>query len=307
MKKPSQATRPGAESLSDGRGRALLESYAYARRITRARAKNFYYTFLFLPPERRRSIFAVYAFSRRADDAVDAVEEESVSPETARRELNALHAMVGPAPPPDDPLTPAVQDTIHRFRIPEEPFQELLRGMEMDLETRSYATFEELHAYCYRAASVIGLISIEIFGYEREAAREPAVDLGLAMQLTNVLRDVAEDLRRGRVYLPEEDLRRFGYSVEDLRKGVVDDRFRSLMAFEVSRARAYFKASERLYPMILPESRYCPVLLQRFYSRILDRIEAQGYDVLTRRPRLPLHEKLCIAGKTWLEARAGRS
>ena len=285
----------------------LEASYAYAQKLTRSRATSFYYTFWFLPPERRRSIFAVYAFSRRADDAVDAVEQNGARTAgtrtaDAQAALDRMRALLGPSPP-EDPLVPALRDTIDRFSIPLEPFEELLRGMEMDLEKTTYDTFEELHAYCYRAASVIGLICMEIFGYSDPAARAPAIDLGLAMQLTNILRDVAEDLERGRIYLPREDLARFRYSVQDLRSGTVDDRFRALMAFQVNRARGYFRASEPLYPMVLPESRYCPILLQRFYSRILDAIEDQGYDVLTRRPSLKWHEKLFLAGKTWLEAR----
>ncbi len=311
MKNPSETVESGREPLSDEARTLVAASYAHARRITRSRAKNFFYTFLFLPPKRRQSIFAVYAFSRRADDAVDAVRSTGSStggpksPKEARQDLKALEALLGPVAPENDPLAPALRDTIRRFNIPLEPFLELLRGMEMDLDTHTYATFDDLYQYCYRAASVIGLISIEIFGYQGPA-REYAVELGIAMQLTNILRDVAEDLKRGRIYLPGEDLQRFGCSVENLTRGVVDSRFRSLMAFEVERARSHFRAAQPLYPMVLPESRYCPVLLERFYSRILDRIEAQGFDVLTRRPGLPLHEKLHIAGKTWLEALTSR-
>lgn len=285
---------------------SLEASYAHAGRITKARARNFYYTFLLLPPERRRCIFAVYAFSRRADDAVDAVEEAGVPREQALSDLEDLRALLHGSRP-EDPLAPALRDTIRRHEIPLEPFEELLAGMAMDLDKTHYETYEELEQYCYRAASVVGLISMEIFGYTnpraRLEAREPAIRLGLAMQLTNILRDVAEDLERGRIYLPAEDLKRFAYSREDLERRVVDDRFRNLMAHEVARARGLFREAEELYPRVLEESRYCPVLLGRFYSRILERIEAGGYDVLGRRPRLPLHEKLRIAGRTWLEAR----
>jgi phytoene synthase len=282
---------------------STVESYRYAEKITRARAKNFYYTFWFLPPERRKSIFAVYTFSRRADDAVDSRGEGEDGRKEARAELGFLRSLLG-ASPPEDPLVPALKDTIERFSIPRAPFDELLRGMEMDLVKRSYETFDELFEYCYRAAAVIGLISIEIFGYEGPNASELAVKLGVAMQLTNILRDLKEDQARGRVYLPREDLDRFGYSLKDLHAGVANERFRDLMRFEVERARAFFKEAEPLFPLIQPESRYCPILLMRFYSRILDRIERQRYDVLRRRPSLPWHEKLRIAGRTWLEARS---
>lgn len=309
MRRPSESrsAAPGAAAslsldLVESSMTPLEASYHYAQKLTRARATSFYYTFRFLPPQRRRSIFAVYAFSRRADDAVDAVEEHGTSPARARADLEQVRALLGPSPP-DDPLVPALRDTMARYSIPLQPFTELLRGMEMDLEQKQYETFEELHGYCYRAASVIGLICIEIFGYSDAQARAPAIALGLAMQLTNILRDVAEDHARGRIYLPQEDLRRFGYGAEDLAQRIVDDRFRALMAFEVERAREYFRAAEPLYSLILPESRYCPVLLQRFYSRILDTIEARHYDVFSRRPSLRWHEKLLLAGKTWLEAR----
>ena len=281
-----------------------LESYSYAEKVTRARAKNFYYTFWFLPPERRRSIFAVYTFSRRADDAVDSVGTGEAATDQARAELSFLRSFLG-ATPPDDLLVPALKDTMERFSIPRAPFDELLLGMEMDLVKKSYDTFEELFDYCYRAAAVIGLISIEIFGYQGSEAPDLAVKLGVAMQLTNILRDVEEDQARGRIYLPREDMDRFGYSPKDLLAGVVDERFRALMSFEVKRARRFFKEAEPLFPLILPESRYCPVLLMRFYSRILERIEQQRFDVLHRRPRLPWLEKLRIAGSTWLEARRG--
>jgi phytoene synthase len=195
---------------------------------------------------------------------------------------------------------------MERFSIDRGAFEEVLLGMEMDLVKKRYQTFADLWLYCYRAASAVGLICLEIFGHEGPAAREPAVDLGIAMQLTNILRDVAEDRDRGRIYLPREDMEKFGYAEEDLLRGVADDRFRALMRFEVERARGYFASAERLFPLVHRESRYCPVLLKRFYARILERIERQGYDVLSRRPSLPWHEKLRIAGSTWFEARAAR-
>jgi phytoene synthase len=284
---------------------SIEASYLYAQRLTKARAKNFYYAFRFLSPERRRSIFSVYAFSRRADDTVDAVEEGTAQPEEARRGLEALRGLLG-GPPPDDPLTPALRDTIEKYRIPLRPFQELLAGMEMDLVKKSYETFDELYLYCYRVASVVGLISLEIFGHSGHEVEEPAVKLGIAMQLTNILRDVAEDLQRGRRYIPREEMERFSYGDEDLRRRIVDDRFRALMRFEVDRARRFFREAEPLFPQVIPESRYCPVLLKRFYSRILDRIERGGYDVFSTRPRLSTAEKLLLAGRLWLESRRRR-
>ncbi len=283
---------------------SLSESYDYARRLTRARAKNFYYAFLLLPRERRRSIYAVYAFSRRADDAVDSVEQEGASEDQARGRLDALRRLLEGGPS-EDPLAPALRDTVERYGIPRERFEDLLVGMEMDLERKEYETFDELYRYCYHVASVVGLISIEIFGHSGPEAYAPAEKLGIAMQLTNILRDVAEDLDRGRRYLPREDLERFGYCAEELRSRVADRRFRDLVKFEVGRARRYFEEARSLYPLIPRESRYCPALLARLYCRILDLIERQDYDVLSRRPSLPVSAKLCITARTWLDSLRG--
>jgi phytoene synthase len=273
---------------------SIEESYRYAARLTRAKARNFAYSFWFLSPERRRAIAAVYAYSRRLDDCVDAAVEGCLDREEARRGLDRLRALLQSEE--GDPLGPALADTIRRFSIPLAPFHDLIAGMEMDLEVDRYATFEELRGYCYRAASTVGLICIEIFGNDGAAARPPAIDLGIAMQLTNVLRDIPEDLRRGRIYLPREDLARFGYSEEDLARQVVNGAFQALMAFQVSRARDYFARAAGLLSHLKPESRRCPALLASFYLAILDRIERANHDVFLRRPRLSLGRKLALAG-----------
>jgi phytoene synthase len=278
------------------------ESYAYAESLTRAQRTTFYHTFRFLTPPRRRAIYAVYAFSRRLDDAVDSVDEKAVTAEEARRDLAFLTSFLDKNPP-DDPLVPGLRDTIERFSIPRRYFDELIEGMAMDLDVRRYATFADLYAYCYRAASAVGLVCVEIFEYEGDGVEEPAEALGIAMQLTNILRDIAEDSRRGRIYLPLEDLDRFGYGEDELTRGVLNDRFRDMMRFQVGRARHYFELSDPLFPLVVPESRYCPELLRRFYSTILDQIERQDFDVFTERPSLPPYRKLAILGRTWWEAR----
>ncbi len=289
-------------------GRSMIsveESYSRAETVTRAAARNFFYTFRFLPPERRRSIFAVYAFSRRADDAVDAVEEQNLDEAEARRRLDQLEALLTSGDV-DDPLAPALKDTIERFQIPLEPFRELLRGMRSDLVKNRYADFDELYEYCYRAASVVGLICIEIFGYRDSRAIEPAVQLGIAMQLTNILRDVREDCERNRVYLPADEMRQFGCDERDLFALNPTQGFQDLMRFQVDRARYFFLEATPLFELVEPESRYCPVLLKRFYSRVLDHIEHRHFDVLTRRPSLSTLEKIVIAGATWIESLATR-
>ena len=284
-----------------------VKSYSHAREVTRREAKNFYYAFRLLDPARRNAIYAVYAFSRRADDAVDSVQEKNASEEEARSKLDGLSRLLrGEAP--EDPLSPALLDTIERFKIPVEHFSELLLGMEMDLEKKRYETFDELYTYCFRAASAVGLICIEIFGYseDAEAAHQHAEELGIAMQLTNILRDVREDMTLGRIYLPGEDLARFNYSEAELSRYEFTPAFRDLMEFQVERARDYFQRSEALFPLIDTQTRYCPVLLKRLYSKILDRIESQGYDVFSRRPALSRLQKLCMLMAAARDARKAR-
>jgi phytoene synthase len=273
-------------------------SYRYASELTRSQARNFSYSFWFLTPERRRAIAAVYAYSRRLDDQVDEAVEGRAGRTAARAGLDRLRGLL--RDPGGDPLGPALQDTIRRFGIPLEPFQELIAGMEMDLEVTRYATFDDLRTYCYRAASTVGLICIEIFGNDGPEARQPAIDLGIAMQLTNVLRDIPEDLRRGRIYLPAEDLARFGYPEEELARHTVNEPFRRLMAFEVARAREHFARAEALLPHLSPESRRCPALLARFYQAILGEIERAGHDVFRRRPCLSLPRKLALAASHFI-------
>ena len=173
--------------------------------------------------------------------------------------------------------------------------------MESDLTATRYQNFEELRTYCYHVASAVGLICIEIFGYTDPRAREYAVDLGLAMQLTNIVRDVEEDLRRDRVYLPQEDLERFGYSEERLFAGEIDDSFRQLMRFQVERARSYFRSGLRLLPLLSPRARPCPAVMARMYMRILDRAEAAGFNVLNARPSLSKREKLFVMAQAWMQ------
>jgi phytoene synthase len=282
-----------------------VKSYTHAREVTRREAKNFYYAFRLLDAPRQNAIYAVYAFSRRADDAVDSVEEKNISEEEARSKLAGLERLLrGEAP--EDPLSPALLDTIERFKIPVQHFSELLLGMEMDLEKKRYETFDELYSYCFRAAAAVGLICIEIFGYSEEAAHQHAEELGIAMQLTNILRDVKEDMTRGRIYLPGEDLRRFNYSEAELSNYEFTPAFRELMEFQVERAREYFQRSEALFPLIDTETRYCPVLLKRLYSKILDRIELQGYDVFSRRPALSRFQKICMLLAATRDARKAR-
>jgi phytoene synthase len=196
----------------------------------------------------------------------------------------------------------ALSDSVQTFHIPYAYFHDLVDGVEMDLTWSRYKDFTELRAYCYKVASVVGLISIEIFGYTDPKAKEYAIDLGLAMQLTNIIRDVKEDAQRGRIYIPQDELRRFGYSEDDLMGGVVNDAFRSLMQHQTQRARSYFQNGSRLVPLLSREARACPAVLHGVYGRILNRIESSGYRVFERRISLSSREKLILMVRLWAQS-----
>ena len=197
------------------------------------------------------------------------------------------------------PVYVALADVAQTYDIPQHYFQEVILGVESDLVKERFHSFEELKEYCYRVASVVGLICLQIFGYEDDDAKEYAVDLGLAMQLTNIIRDVREDLDMGRVYLPQDELARFGYTEEDLKNRVRYQAFFELMQFQSKRAREYFDRGFKLLPYLSRRSRACPAVLGALYSRVLDRIEASEYDILESRVSLSKAEKIAITAKTW--------
>ena len=198
------------------------------------------------------------------------------------------------------PVFLALADTADRYDIPQEYFSEIIRGVESDLVKTRYRDFDELREYCYRVASVVGLVCLQIFEYRDGAAREYAVDLGLAMQLTNIIRDVREDWNMGRVYLPQDEMARFGYTEEQLAAGIHNDAFVELLRFQGQRARSYFRSGFRLLPYLSRRSRACPAALGAIYSRVLDRIEDSGYDVLNgQRIALSGSEKARIAARAW--------
>src|SRR5271168_1925269 len=256
----NQAQESLAQSFPD-----LDEAYAICRAIAKSQAKNFYYSFVALPPARRNAICAIYAFMRKADDLSD---DESFSRDERRRQLDdwlaAWHeAREGSST--TDPVFIAVRDAAARFEIPFSLLDELIAGVTMDLETASgevpdtYATFADLYRYCYLVASVVGLVCIRIFGYSDQRAEKLAEETGIAFQLTNILRDVREDAERGRLYLPLEDLRRFRVTAEQLVEAKTGNGLaggvRELLAFESERAEAYYRSGEELLPMIAADSR----------------------------------------------------
>ena len=275
----------------------LQLAYQECRQITRREARNFYYAFVLLPPAQRRAIYVAYAFCRFCDDAVDT--EASTEEKLAR--LAQLRQLLedcyrGRA---ETQVFAGLAQVAQDFAIPQEYFVEVLNGMEADLVKRRYQNFEELRQYCYQVASAVGLICIHIFGFKDDRAYAHAVDLGLAMQLTNISRDVKEDLEFGRIYLPQDELARFGCTEDDLRANQVNDAFRGLMQFQTQRAREYFHSGLMLLPYLSPRSRACAAALGNIYGKLLDRIEAADYDVFSQRVSLSTGEKLRVMATSW--------
>lgn len=278
-------------------GNEVEQAYDHCQQIAKEHARNFYYAFRTLPARKRRAIYAAYAFCRLCDD----ISDEDLPPDEKDRQFaeTRRHLADSRDGSATEPVFRAISDASHAFHIPFDYYEEVIEGVEMDLTKTRFANFDELKEYCYKVASVVGLICIEVFGYDDAQAREYAVDMGLAMQLTNILRDVKEDAERDRIYLPQDDMARFGYTEQDLMNGVVNDSFRALMEFEVGRARSYYDKSRKLFPLIHPEARVCPSLLHATYSRVLDRIESSGYNVFERRIGLSKPTKLLLVAKLW--------
>lgn len=274
--------------------REVDQSYAYCVRVARTRAKNFYYSFLLLSKPQRRAMCAIYAFMRYCDDLSDDPGANRAAIERWRTELeDALEGRFS-----GHPVWPAFHHTVSRFGIPHEYFREMIAGVLGDLEPRTFETFDQLYRYCYQVASVVGLTIIHIFGFDTRTALPLAEKCGVAFQLTNILRDIREDAELGRIYLPTEDLRRFGVTSDDLRAGNRNNAFLELMRFEAGRARKYYDESAPLLDLIHPRSRPSLWALIAIYSRLLERIEATNYDVFRRRVRLSTVEK------GWIVARA---
>ena len=273
-------------------------AYRHCQRIAKEHAKNFYYAFRILPSRKRDAIYAAYAFCRYCDDIADGPrpldEKRRLLEET--RTLLARSLDGGET---EGPVFAALSDAADVFGIPARYLQDVIAGVEMDLTRDRYSNFDELRDYCYGVASVVGLICIEVFEYTDPAAREHAVDIGLAMQLTNIMRDIKEDAQRGRIYIPLDEIVSFGYSEQELLEGSVTEAFKELMSFQAARAREYFESGKRLMPLLSPDSRACPATLVGVYGTILNRIEASGFEVFERRVGLSTAEKLLITAKLW--------
>ena len=274
----------------------LDAAYDYCQELTRRAAKNFYYGFMLLPNGQRRAIYSAYAFARECDDIADAGLPPDIAAEQLANYRRDLETCLGGHP--EGPVFEALHRTVEKYGVPHQYLFDLISGVEMDLTKSRYETFDELKDYCYHVASVVGLISIEIFGYDgSEEARGYASDLGIALQLTNILRDIAEDAERGRIYLPLDELEWFGYSEDDLLAGRATPEFRRLIAFEADRARHYYAQGRRLLPHLPGRARACVGVMAGIYSTILDDIERDPGVVFRRRVSLSGPQKLALAGK----------
>lgn len=289
---------------------STVEAYRFCREVARREAKNFYWAFRILPRSKSDAMCAVYAFMRRADDISD---DESKPVEARREEMAAWmeswrvsRGAADSGATTGDPLFVALADTQRRFAIPDELLEELVRGTTMDLEPgpagdggmQTYAAFEDLYGYCYLVASVVGLVCIRIFGYSDARAEALAEETGVAFQLTNILRDVKEDIERGRLYLPMDLMDEFGESVEDVRAlaqgRAMTERERGMLATLAIRAEKYYVAAGKLIPLLDRDSRAAMWVLVRIYHRLLGRIAARKMDVFTSRVSVGTGEKLAI-------------
>lgn len=273
----------------------------HVAKIVRGARTNFFYAFVFLPRKKREAIFSAYAFSRHTDDIVD----DAASPEEARCHLNAWRAELHACYKGNSthPIAQNLQAVLRDFPIPKAHFLALIEGVEMDLTKNRYDTFDELRTYCYRVASVVGLICIEIFGYRNPQTREYAVNLGLALQLTNILRDVHADWQQNRIYLPQEEMARFGYAECALARGDYNAAFVGLMRFQAQRAWTYYQTAEKLLPAEDRKAMFSAQIMGKIYAQLLVKIQRANYDVFDTSIRLNDLHKLGIALHYWLGSR----
>ena len=276
----------------------------YCQDKAAASGSSFYYSFLFLPPERRQAITALYAFCREVDDVVDEchdVQLAAIKLAWWREELDRLYAGL-----PEHPVTRALQKVLPRFSLPKELLLEIIDGMEMDLHQSRYPDFKTLSLYCYRVASVVGLLAAEVFGHEDRRTLKYAHDLGLAFQLTNIIRDVGEDARRGRVYLPQDELARFGIVDAELLSATppadFPDKFRRLMEFQIERAEQYYSQAMAQLPASDRKAQRPGLIMAAIYRATLEEIQAEGCLVLKQRTSLTPLRKLWLAGITWVRS-----
>ncbi|HLH77076.1 MAG TPA: presqualene diphosphate synthase HpnD [Candidatus Binataceae bacterium] len=279
---------------------ALAHDFARCAQITRAASSNFYYAFMLLEPHRRQALYATYAFCRFLDDIADdhPAADAGARLATWRRELELVY--LGRA---TRPVARALAASVRRFPIPRRYFEEIIEGVEMDLSRRRYDTFAELREYCYRVASAVGLACIEIFGYRNPRTQIYAENLGLAFQLTNIIRDVREDAQRGRIYLPLEDLARFAVSEEEVLAGHYTDRFVRLLEFQAARAGQFYTLAAQALPQEDRGSLLSAEAMRLIYRALLRRIVKTGYRVMDGKLSLSAPYRLLLVGQAWAQGR----
>ena len=279
----------------------LDRSYRHCEFVAKTEARNFYFSFLTLPPERKAAMCAIYAFMRYSDDVSDEAAEDKTK-EAEMRDWRAALDRAFAGDYGENLILPAFHDTAIRYNIPARYFHELIDGTEMDLTKTRYETWDELHQYCYRVASIVGFVCLHVWGFDEAngKALEYAEACGLAFQMTNILRDVKEDAERGRIYLPQEDLRRFEVSEQDLIAGTLNENFRALMTFETERAKMFYRQAHELFPLVHRPGRATLSIMLKIYRGILDSIIKNNYDVYSRRARVSSPKKLGIVAGAWI-------
>jgi phytoene synthase len=276
-----------------------MDPHAYCQEKAAASGSSFYYSFLFLPPERRRAITALYAFCREVDDVVDECTDTAVARAKLawwRNEIAAAYR--GGA---QHPVARALAEVAPRYNLPEARLNEIIDGMQMDLDYNRYPDFATLERYCHRVAGVVGLLAAEIFGYADRRTLDYAANLGLAFQLTNIVRDVGEDARRNRIYLPLDELARHGVGETDILQGRETGNFKKLMAFQIERAQNYYRAAFERLPAADRRPQRAGIIMAAIYQTLLEEIRRDGCRVLGQRTSLTPVRKLWIAWKTWIK------
>jgi phytoene synthase len=286
-----------------------VSSTGLVSRLTRRSRSNFYYAFLTLPRPRREALYAVYAFCRTVDDIADVGQERGADVTTLRNELGAWREEIARCYAPDGlpghPIAQRLAVAVRTFPIPREALVAIVDGVAMDLDGVVYETADDLYPYCRRVASAVGLAAIEIFGYTDPGARQYATNLGIALQLTNIIRDVGSDARAGRVYVPQEDLRKFGITADDLRAARYTDAFVGLMTHQAERARRFYRAARETFPRRDARSLVAAEIMGQIYWALLGRIETRRYQVFGERVTVPAAQKLRIALRCWTATRLG--
>jgi len=273
-----------------------------AKEISKKSKSSFYYAFNLLPAEQRDAMNTVYAFCRETDDIVDegTVADDVKYDKLRKWRIELERSLNGHS---EYPLINKLSKTIQNFNIPLEPFFDLLKGMEMDLQQKRYVTFNDLQTYCYRVASTVGLMCIEIFGYRHPSAKDFAVNLGIALQLTNILRDVKKDAEKGRIYLPKEDLEKFDYNESDIFNNTYNENFQKMMKYQVERAREYFNTATASLNKEDKKAMFAARAMQHIYYRMLNKIVDADYDVYNNKIKISTAKKVGISLGVWAKYR----